>query len=185
MAAAAELFHRHGVAATSLDEVRAVTATSKSQLYHYFGDKAALVRGVVEYQAGAVLAAQQPELDAICDMESLRAWAAKVIELNQRASASGGCPLGRLSSELAGADPDTQRALLDAFGVWQGRLSRGLAATMADRPTRRADAEQLAAGLLSAVQGGLLLAQATGRREPLEAALAVALDGVEAALTHH
>ncbi|MGV7852690.1 TetR/AcrR family transcriptional regulator, partial [Mycobacterium kansasii] len=47
VAAAASLVQEHGVAGTSLDDVMAVTATSKSQLYHYFANKDALIREVI------------------------------------------------------------------------------------------------------------------------------------------
>ncbi|MED7827363.1 TetR/AcrR family transcriptional regulator [Streptomyces chiangmaiensis] len=42
--AAAELFHVDGVHAVTLDDVRAASGTSKSQLYHHFADKDELVR---------------------------------------------------------------------------------------------------------------------------------------------
>src|SRR5690348_4487154 len=61
--AAADLVARRGVAGTSIDDVCAVTRTSKSQLYHYFPDRAALLRDVVAVQADRVLDAQRPTLD--------------------------------------------------------------------------------------------------------------------------
>ncbi len=42
--AAANLTYAHGVDRTSLDDVMAESGVSKSQLYHYFADKDALVR---------------------------------------------------------------------------------------------------------------------------------------------
>ena len=45
--AAAELMAAKGVAATTLDEVRVASGTSKSQLYHHFAAKEELVREVV------------------------------------------------------------------------------------------------------------------------------------------
>src|SRR3982750_1949299 len=53
--AAAELMAAKGVAATTLDEVRVASGTSKSQLYHHFAAKEELVREVVTHQAGAPL----------------------------------------------------------------------------------------------------------------------------------
>ena len=41
------LIYAKGVDGTSLDDVRAVAGVSKSQLYHYFADKEALVREVI------------------------------------------------------------------------------------------------------------------------------------------
>src|SRR6516165_6104088 len=62
--AAADLMYEHGVDRTSLDEVMAASGVSKSQLYHYFADKDALVLAVIALQAERVLDAQQPHLEA-------------------------------------------------------------------------------------------------------------------------
>ncbi|MBA3907898.1 MAG: TetR/AcrR family transcriptional regulator, partial [Pseudonocardiales bacterium] len=70
---------RGGVAATSLDAVRAATGTSKSQLYHYFGDKAGLVRAVVRHQGEAVVAAQRLPDDPPRDAPSVLRWRYRVV----------------------------------------------------------------------------------------------------------
>jgi AcrR family transcriptional regulator len=58
--AAGELRAR-GVNSTSLDDVRAASNTSKSQLFHYFPDgKAQLLLAVAEHEADRILADQQP-----------------------------------------------------------------------------------------------------------------------------
>jgi AcrR family transcriptional regulator len=59
VAAAASLVYERGFAGTSLDDVMAATGTSKSQLYHYFAGKDALIREVIKAQLGRIFAAQQ------------------------------------------------------------------------------------------------------------------------------
>lgn len=181
--AAAALIHERGVAGTSLDDVRAASSTSKSQLYHYFADKSALVRAVVERQVAQVLEAQSPELDALDSMPALRAWRDRVVALNAQVDCAGGCPLGRLASELAESDPAARSALASGFGEWQGRLAGGLRRMQErGRLAPEADSAALALGLLAAAQGGLLLAQTARTTTPLEVALDLALDGVQAQL---
>src|SRR5205807_7208587 len=63
--AAADLIYERGVDRTSLDEVMATSGVSKSQLYHYFADKDALVLEVIARQTERVLDAQQPHLEAL------------------------------------------------------------------------------------------------------------------------
>jgi TetR/AcrR family transcriptional repressor of nem operon len=181
IAAAAALIHERGVAGTSLDDVRAATGTSKSQLYHYFADKAALVRAVVDRQVTDVLQAQSSELDALDSMAALRAWRDRVVALNAQVACVGGCPMGRLASELAESDPTARAALRDGFGTWQARLATGLR-SMQERGELAADTdvEGLALGLVAAAQGGLLLTQTARSTAPLEAALDLALDGIHA-----
>ena len=58
MNAAADLIFEQGVAHTTIEDVRAAADVSSSQLYHYFDDKPALVRAVVDRQADTIVAGQ-------------------------------------------------------------------------------------------------------------------------------
>ncbi len=73
--AAAELIAERGPAATSLDQVRAATGASKSQLYHYFGDKHGLVEAVVDHQCAATIGLQAHALASVSDWNGLERWA--------------------------------------------------------------------------------------------------------------
>ena len=48
VSAAAELIFERGVAETTLEDIRAAAGVSGSQVYHYFEDKQALVRAVID-----------------------------------------------------------------------------------------------------------------------------------------
>ena len=52
---AAALIHERGVAATTLEDVKAAAEVSGSQLYHYFPDKNELVQAVIDYQADTIV----------------------------------------------------------------------------------------------------------------------------------
>src|SRR5216684_7627522 len=74
VAAAAELMFEHGVAETTLEDIRAAAGVSGSQVYHYFEDKQALVRAVIDHQAEALLDTQGTHLDHLDTVPGLRAW---------------------------------------------------------------------------------------------------------------
>src|ERR1700761_256663 len=95
--AAAALIGEHGVAGTSLDDIRAATNSSKSQLYHYFGDKHGLVQAVIDYQAMLVLRAQVDALSGVRDWADLERWADGMVAMVDRRGARGGCPIGTLA----------------------------------------------------------------------------------------
>lgn len=97
VAAAASLVQEHGVAGTSLDDVMAVTATSKSQLYHYFANKDALIREVITIQLGRVIAAQEPDLREVSSWEGLQRWCDHLVAMTRARQGVGGCPLARWS----------------------------------------------------------------------------------------
>src|SRR3954462_2243152 len=100
---AAALVFENGVAATSLDDVRARAHVSKGQLYHYFVDKDDLVHAVVERTIEQVLAAQ-PGLADLSSWRAIRGWLDALVDLQRRRGGVGGCPIGGLASELAKHD---------------------------------------------------------------------------------
>src|SRR5579863_8321499 len=81
--AAAGLIYVHGVERTSLDDVMAASGVSKSQLYHYFADKDALVLEVIARQTERVLDAQRPHLEALDSLPALQGWRDAVVRLNK------------------------------------------------------------------------------------------------------
>lgn len=180
--AAADLVFACGVAETSLDAVLAASGTHKSQLYHYFADKDDLVLAVIERQTERVLAAQAPHLQDLDSPAGLRRWRDGLVALQRDRHCAGGCPVGSLAAELA--DAERPRALLAAsFARWESYLVAGLSA-MRDRGELRAGADpaDLATAIMTALQGGLLLTDTTRSTRPLELALDMALDHVEAQL---
>jgi len=180
VAAAAELMFANGVAETTLEEIRAVAGVSGSQVYHYFADKQALVRAVIDYQADAVLDAQGDHLDHLDTMPGLRAWRDFIVEHQRRLGCRGGCPIGALGAEVAETDAAARVAAARALRRWEGRIRDGLQAMHArgDLPPAT-DPEQLALATLAALQGGLLMAQLERDTRPLEAALDAMLDRIQ------
>ena len=77
--AAAELVAEKGAAGMSLDDVRARTGASRSQLYHYFRDKHGLVEAVVDHQSATVLGLQAHALASVNSWEDLERWAALMV----------------------------------------------------------------------------------------------------------
>ena len=174
--ATADRILSRGIGGTSLDDVRADSATSKSQLFHYFPDgKAELVRAVAAFQGGRVLDAQRPVLDTLDSWAAWERW--RELVLAHYGSQNGwGCPIGSLSLEAAASDPQLSAQLADYLRGWAALLRAGLQ-RMQDDGTLRPDADpvRLATATLAAVQGGLLLTQTEQALWPLEAALDGAL----------
>jgi AcrR family transcriptional regulator len=175
--AASELVFQHGVTRTGVEDVQREAGVSASQLYHYFGDKQTLMRAVIARQTAEVLAAQQPELDALNSFEALDRWRDRLVALQRARHCVGGCPIGSIATEIADDDPDARADLVDGFEQWESPLRTGLAG-MRDQGILRddTDTDRLALALLAAVQGGLVLTQTRRTTVPLETALDVALE---------
>jgi TetR/AcrR family transcriptional regulator, transcriptional repressor for nem operon len=177
--AAANLTYAHGVDRTTLDDVMAESGVSKSQLYHYFADKDALIREVIALQTERVLGAQQPHLGALDSLSALRSWRDTIVRLNDGIHAKG-CPLGSLASELVNDSEPARKQLAGSFAVWSNAIEHGLA-KMRERGELMASSnpQELATALLCAVQGGLLLAKTARSSQPLRVALDMGIDHVE------
>ena len=182
--AAAELVVERGVAGTSLDDVRARARASKSQLYHYFTDRDALMRAVARATADGVLAGQADLFTQLDTIDGLRAWTDALVTLQQTRDARGGCPIGSLAGQLAERDDGARLELADGLDRWEAAIRAGLQ-RMQTRGELRPDADPatLAQRTLAAAQGGLLLTQI--RRDPnqLRSALNGALDAILAVCT--
>ena len=176
--AASELIGERGLAETSVDDVIERAGASKSQLYPYFDDRAALLRAVVARNTDGVLA-DLPPLDT---WKAIRAWLDSLLALQVERGARGGCPIGSLVSQLAESDEPARLALADSFERWQAHLRDGLRSMqLSGRLEPSADPDGLATATLAAIEGGLLLTQTS--RDPAQ--LATALDAAYAHLRAH
>jgi AcrR family transcriptional regulator len=175
---ASELIRARGVAETSVDDVIERAGASKSQLYHYFDDRDAMLRAVVDHNAENVLGGVRP----LESWKAIRSWFDALVELQAERHGVGGCPIGSLVGQLAENDEEARLALAGAFDQWEARLRDGLSAMQrSGKLDRRADTRELATATLAAIQGGLLLTQA--KRDPRQ--LAIALDAAYAHLRAH
>jgi AcrR family transcriptional regulator len=184
VAATADLVLERGAAGTSLDDVMMATGTSRSQLYHYFTDKADLLRAVMQEQAQRVIKTERPELDAVDSIAGLCRWRDKVIEGLVAFDYAFGCPLGSLANELADSDPQARQVLQACFDEWEAPLRAGLTA-MRDQGRIRpeADPAAVAEAIMAALQGGLLLGKTYRSSRPLARALDMAIDHVRSLST--
>ena len=175
--AASGLVFLHGVTRTGVEDVQREAGVSASQLYHYFDDKQTLMRAVIAHQSAEVLAAQQPELDALNSFEALDRWRDRLVALQRARHCAGGCPIGSIAAEIADDDLDARADLVDGFEQWEAPIRAGLA-SMREHGTLRGDTDtdRLALALLAAVQGGLVLTRTRRTTVPLETALDASLE---------
>ncbi len=177
--AAAELVAEKGAAGMSLDDVRARTGASRSQLYHYFEDRDDLIRAVIGVTTDAVIDAQGDLLDHLDSWAGIDRWFGSHVQVQLERHAAGGCSIGSLVGQLAEHDADARAAIAAGFERWEAHLRDGLT-RMKTRGKLREDADPaaLATATMASLQGGLLLTQV--RRDPGQ--LRIALNAARANL---
>ena len=175
VAAAAELMHRRGVAATSVDDVLAASGTGKSQFYHYFADKRDLVEAVLQHQLERVLA-EQRRFD-VGTWDGIRAWLESLLVAQMQRGFYGGCPLGSVVAEVADQDERLRTIAVEAFSRWEAELTAGLR-SLQERGELSADVdvERLAEEAMATIQGGYLLSMTKNEIRPMRSALEAAFD---------
>ncbi|OPC78682.1 TetR family transcriptional regulator [Embleya scabrispora] len=168
---AAEQIRAEGVFGLRLEDVMARTATSKSQLFHYFPDgKDELLLAVARHEAARVIDDQQPELGALTSWDAWYRWRDKVLA---RYRAQGvDCPLHVALSRLGTATDAGRSVAGELLDRWQGQLAEGIRHMQDGGEIAPAlDADREAAALLAGIQGGVLILLTTGATTHLEAAL--------------
>lgn len=176
---AADLIYTKGVHATNNEQLRRAAGVSGSQLNHYFPSKESLVLAVIAWQAERVLAFHRSERFTCFDsLNAFREWADFYVAYER--AYQEGCSLGSLASEIIKTDLDVHEELAGAFDQWRDIFRDGLQRMQRlGRISADADPTRLANLLLSAYQGGMLLAQVARDITPLKDALRAAIDYVQ------
>src|SRR5271154_2708539 len=82
--AAVDLVAEKGAVGASLDEVGARASASRSQLYHYFNDKADLLRAVAEATNAIVLDGQRDLFAGLDSWDGFVRWTDFLVEIQER-----------------------------------------------------------------------------------------------------
>ncbi|GAA2329008.1 hypothetical protein SVIO_009540 [Streptomyces violaceusniger] len=155
MEGAAEEIRERGVTGTTLDDIRARTATGKSQIFHYFpGGTEELLLAVAASEAERVLEDQEPHISRLGTWSAWQNWRDAVVRRYELRGVN--CPLGVLITELGRTTPAAQALTGQLISQWQAALRTGVQ-RMRDsgEVDRQLDADRTAAALVAAVQGGV------------------------------
>ncbi len=164
--AAAELILTDGLSAMNMDNVRKAASVSGSQLAHYFADKQALIRAVVERQIHVVLDFhRQSKLRALDSFDDFERWIDLNMRYLRRIGYFGTPTYHALAGQLAKSDDATRDTLATGYWQWVKLLEQAIQ-RMKDHGVlvAEADPRRLALVIVSAHQGGGTLAY-TYRKE--------------------
>ena len=180
---AAELFAGRGIAAVSVDEVLAAAGAGKGQFYHYFRGRDELAAAAVGFRCAQVVAGLTEALGGISSLAGLEQALAGFMA-GFELQGMPGCPIGTLSTEVAGRNEEARAAAAAGFDAWEDLLA-GALERMRGRGELRADADTavLATGLLAAIEGGMVLSQARRDMASLRVAVGAGLAQVRSHLS--
>lgn len=167
--AAADLFHKQGVRATSPDEVIEVSGTGKGQFYHYFKSKEGLVHEVLQSYLNAIMAGTAPLNYEIESWRDLEQWFLAQVALQKSFKMTRGCPFGTVGNEVTENDELVRQDLNLIFEVVKNKLAAFFVREKAKgRLAREASEEKLAEFCIATIQGAMLMGKIKRNSQTVE-----------------
>jgi TetR/AcrR family transcriptional regulator, transcriptional repressor for nem operon len=174
--AAADLFHKQGVVATSPDQVIEASATGKGQFYHYFGSKEGLVHEVLRTHLDAIKAGKSPVDYDVDSWEDLERWFLAHLDLQKAFRMTRGCPFGTIGNEVTENDELIRQDLNLIFEVVRNKLAAFFIKEKAQgRLAEGVSEERMADYCLATVQGAMLMGKIKRESAVVEATIRMAL----------
>jgi TetR/AcrR family transcriptional regulator, transcriptional repressor for nem operon len=156
--AAADLFHKQGVVATSPDQVIEASGTGKGQFYHYFKNKEGLVHEVLQSYLETIREGGGPLSYEIGSWDDLEQWFFAQIALQKRFRMTRGCPFGTIGNELTENDELIRQDLSLIFEVARAKIAMFFVREKAGgRLDENAREDRLADFCLATIQGAMLM----------------------------
>jgi TetR/AcrR family transcriptional regulator, transcriptional repressor for nem operon len=178
--AAAELFHKQGVRATSPDDVIEASKTGKGQFYHYFKSKEGLVHEVLQSHLNAIKTGTAPVSYDISSWQDLENWFFSQLELQKSFAMKRGCPFGTIGNEVAEGDELIRQDLSLIFEVMKSKLAAFFIREKArSRLSKDAKEDQLADFCIATVQGAMLMGKIQRNSQVAEASIREALSDLK------
>jgi AcrR family transcriptional regulator len=164
----AELLRVQGYAATGIQQLARAAGAPTGSIYHHFrGGKREVAAAALRESGAAYIQLLPMLLDRDDDLATAieAAFAAAAEDLANTGWANM-CPVGTVAAEIADTEPDLRRVAAEVIAFWVDVGTRYLAG----RGLSDSDARAVMYALLTALEGGFLLARAQRDVEPLLAA---------------
>lgn len=142
-----------------------------------------MVRAVIALRGRQVIERETDRLGRFNSYRGLVRWRNALITANALQGGAYGCALGSIASEVSDHDELARAMLADLFANWEGLIAAALRRMQAKGTLKPgADPDRLAVGLMAALQGGYLLANAAHDVKPMEISVDLALEHLKSYL---
>lgn len=160
----AQLLRERGYSGTGFREVIERTGAPRGSIYHHFpGGKAQLAGEAVDYVGGIARRVIEDSLAEGDPVGALRAFVELWRADFERSGNRAGCPIVAVAVESQDESPELLDAADRAFGAWEDAF----AAALQRAGAARSRAARLAALVVSAVEGAIVLSRAKRDPKPL------------------
>lgn len=180
--AAVSEFSTKGFARTSVDDVLRASHTGKSQFYHYFENKAGLVRAVLRHQRTEDIPFRNPAHGHLDSWERITAWFDRIGNVTGAGGNAREALVGALPMELLQSEDPLRHEVLRTTRLRLRLLHHGLR-RMKNRGELQADTDplRLATFAAAALEGAIHLSRIEGSADRFR----IAIDETIAHLRSH
>ncbi|MFH8627628.1 TetR/AcrR family transcriptional regulator [Streptomyces vietnamensis] len=163
-----ELLWERGYVGTSPKAVQQAAGAGQGSMYHHFAGKQDLALAAIRRSAEELGAAAEAVLGGTGS-----AYARIEAYLLRERDVLRGCPVGRLTMDPEViADPELRAPVEEVLGRVRARIAEVVREGLdSGELSGGLDPEEIAATVLATVQGGYVLARATGSRAPFDTAV--------------
>lgn len=169
---ARRLFHEKGYQATGIAEILREAEVNSGSLYYFFPSKEDLLVAVLElYRELLRPRIIDPAFERVSD--PLERIFAVLDGYRRQLIASGctqGCPIGNLALEMSDRHPRVRELVAENFVAWRAVIQACLD-DLSNRLPRETDTAQLAAFVLTVMEGGVMQSRVHASLEPYESAV--------------
>ena len=161
----APIFNMKGYAGTSLSDMTEATGLTKGSIYGNFANKDEVALAAFDFNINKVTNILKAEISKHSSViDQLLAYAHVYEHFLQYPFPAGGCPLLNTAIDADDTHPQLKKKVAEAITRWKESLVKMIEKGK-DSKELRADvnAEQIAITIIAMIEGGIMVAQATGK----------------------
>ena len=156
--AAIDLFHRQGIAATSVDQILERSGTGKSQFSHYFKTKEGLVHAALTHLHNVIKSGEAQTGYDITSWKEMDQWFQSFIDFQKSVNFERSCPIGTIGNDVIDTQESLRKEVVEFFSWSRGRLAYFFEERKnAGELLPKVDPKALADFCIAIMQGGMLL----------------------------
>ncbi len=166
---AAPIFNKKGYAGTSLSDITAATGLSKGSIYGNFRNKDEVAVCAFEHNLDFIRQYLRTEMEGLASYaDKLKVYPKTFRRMYRELMANGGCPILNTVTEADDTHPLLHRLAVQAIVSWKKNIISLLeSGKNAGEIAGDTDTEAFAEIMISLLEGGTLMAKATGEENYL------------------
>lgn len=163
----APIFNTKGFAGTSLSDMTEATGLTKGSIYGNFANKDEVALASFDYNLRKLRAFIHGEEEKATTIKEKLMVRTRIFgEFSTTAYPIGGCPLNNTATEADDTHPELKARVVDAIESWKERTMRMIEEGISNGEIAAdTNVEQTALTIISIIQGAILVAKTTGKRE--------------------